>query len=76
APLAEKPGWFARVWERVAEEVAKTHQVFVVCAAIDAEKLTKDEVGDEPSDGADTRTRWGVVQVGALLDTLPAFADI
>lgn len=76
APLAEKPGWFARVWERVAEEVAKTHQVFVVCAAIDAEKLTKDEVGDEPADGADTRTRWGVVQVGALLDTLPAFADI
>lgn len=76
APLAEKPGWFARVWDRVAEEVAKTHQVFVVCAAIDAEKLAKDEVGDEPSDGADTRTRWGVVQVGALLDTLPAFADI
>ena len=76
APLAEKPGWFARVWDRVAEEVAKTHQVFVVCAAIDAEKLTSDEVGDEPADGADTRTRWGVVQVRALLDTLPAFADI
>ncbi|MFF8185648.1 ATP-dependent DNA helicase RecG [Microbacterium sp. NPDC016588] len=77
APLAEKPGWFARVWDRVAEEVAKTHQVFVVCAAIDAEKLTSDEVGDEPAEGpADTRTRWGVVQVRALLDTLPAFADI
>ena len=77
APLAEKPGWFARVWDRVAEEVAKTHQVFVVCAAIDAEKLTSDEVGDEPAEeAADTRTRWGVVQVRALLDTLPAFADI
>ncbi|SIR49667.1 ATP-dependent DNA helicase RecG [Microbacterium sp. RURRCA19A] len=77
APLAEKPGWFARVWDRVAEEVAKTHQVFVVCAAIDAEKLTSDEVGDEPAEGAaDTRTRWGVVQVRTLLDTLPAFADI
>ncbi|MBN9210945.1 MAG: ATP-dependent DNA helicase RecG [Microbacterium sp. 71-36] len=77
APLAEKPGWFARVWDRVAEEVAKTHQVFVVCAAIDAEKLTSDEVGDEPAEGAaDTRTRWGVVQVQALLDALPAFADI
>lgn len=77
APLAEKPGWFARVWDRVAEEVAKTHQVFVVCAAIDAEKLTSDEVGDEPAEGpADARTRWGVVQVRALLDTLPAFADI
>jgi len=77
APLAEKPGGFARVWDRVAEEVAKTHQVFVVCAAIDAEKLTSDEVGDEPAEGAaDTRTRWGVVQVQALLDALPAFADI
>ena len=77
APLAEKPGWFARVWDRVAEEVAQSRQAFVVCAAIDAEKLTSDEVGDEPAaDAADTRTRWGVVQVQALLGTLPAFADI
>lgn len=77
APLAEKPGWFARVWDRVAEEVAQTRQAFVVCAAIDAEKLTSDEVGDEPAEGAaDTRTRWGVVQVAALLETLPSFADI
>ncbi|MFB3979285.1 ATP-dependent DNA helicase RecG [Microbacterium proteolyticum] len=77
APLAEKPGWFARVWDRVAEEVAQSRQAFVVCAAIDAEKLTSDEVGDEPAaDSADTRTRWGVVQVQALLGTLPAFADI
>ncbi|CAH0173497.1 ATP-dependent DNA helicase RecG [Microbacterium sp. Bi128] len=77
APLAEKPGWFARVWDRVAEEVAQSRQAFVVCAAIDAEKLTSDEVGDEPAEGAaDTRTRWGVVQVAALLETLPSFADI
>lgn len=77
APLAEKPGWFARVWDRVAEEVAQSRQAFVVCAAIDSEKLTSDEVGDEPAEaGADTRTRWGVVQVAALLETLPSFADI
>lgn len=77
APLAEKPGWFARVWDRVAEEVAQSRQAFVVCAAIDAEKLTSDEVGDEPAEGAaDTRTRWGVVQVAALLETLPSFTDI
>ncbi|MBT9605359.1 ATP-dependent DNA helicase RecG [Microbacterium sp.] len=77
APLAEKPGWFARVWDRVAEEVAQSRQAFVVCAAIDAEKLTSDEVGDEPAEGAsDTRTRWGVVQVAALLETLPSFGDI
>jgi len=34
-PLAEKPGWISRVWERVAEELAKGHQAFVVVPAID-----------------------------------------
>ncbi len=34
-PLAEKPGWVNRVWERVAEELAKGRQAFVVCPAID-----------------------------------------
>ena len=35
-PLAEQPGWVVRVWARVAEELAKGHQAFVVCPAIDA----------------------------------------
>ncbi|WP_431800995.1 ATP-dependent DNA helicase RecG [Microbacterium sp. bgisy203] len=79
APLAEKPGWFGRVWERVAEEVAQSHQVFVVCAAIDAEATKKDV--DAPDDapvleGEQPRTRWGVVQVRELLASHPAFADI
>lgn len=34
-PLAEKPGWVGRVWGRVAEELAKGHQAFVVVPAID-----------------------------------------
>jgi ATP-dependent DNA helicase RecG len=34
-PLAEKPGWLGRVWGRVAEELAKGHQAFVVVPAID-----------------------------------------
>jgi ATP-dependent DNA helicase RecG len=33
-PLAEKPHWVNRVWERTAEELAKGHQAFVVCPAI------------------------------------------
>jgi len=45
-PLAEKPGWANRVWERSAEELAKGHQVFVVCPAIDS---TLVEDGDEPA---------------------------
>ncbi len=47
-PLAEKPGWANRVWERSAEELAKAHQVFVVCPAIDS-KETED--GKEPDAG-------------------------
>ncbi|WP_295840087.1 ATP-dependent DNA helicase RecG [uncultured Microbacterium sp.] len=82
APLAEKPGWFTRVWDRVAEEVALGRQAFVVCAAIDAEQLTADEKSDEPADapaapgGESSRTRWGVVQVEALLSRLPSFSGI
>ena len=76
APLAEKPAWFARVWDRIAEEVGKGHQVFVVCAAIDAEASLKDDTADEPVavvEGEAPRTRWGVAQVTDLLSRHPAF---
>ncbi|MCW3494251.1 ATP-dependent DNA helicase RecG [Microbacterium sp. SSM24] len=79
APVAEKPAWFGRVWDRIAEEVAQGRQGFVVCAAIDAEALTKDDTADEPAgsdEGETARTRWGVVQVGDLLSRHPAFSDI
>ncbi|GAB3602131.1 ATP-dependent DNA helicase RecG [Microbacterium aureliae] len=78
APLAEKPAWFSRVWERAAEEVAGGHQVFVVCPAIDAEAQSKDDTDDELIEdaAAATRTRWGVVQVADLLSRHPAFADL
>jgi len=35
-PLADKPGWMPRVWQRLAEELGKGRQAFVVCPAIDA----------------------------------------
>ncbi len=35
-PLADRPGWANRVWERLAEELAKGRQGFVVCPAIDS----------------------------------------
>ncbi|MFB8388138.1 ATP-dependent DNA helicase RecG [Microbacterium sp. NPDC055910] len=79
APLADRPAWFGRVWDRIAEEVALGRQAFVVCAAIDAEALTKEEKADvvvEPVEGDSPRTRWGVVQVGDLLSRHPAFTDI
>jgi ATP-dependent DNA helicase RecG len=79
APVGEKPAWFGRVWDRIAEEVAQGRQAFVVCAAIDAETLAKDDTADEPpgsAEGETSRTRWGVVQVADLLSRHPAFADI
>jgi ATP-dependent DNA helicase RecG len=33
-PVAEKPAWLDRAWERVREEVAAGHQVYVVCPRI------------------------------------------
>ena len=33
-PLADQPSWLGRAWERVREEVAKGHQVYVVCPRI------------------------------------------
>ncbi|MEL0626388.1 ATP-dependent DNA helicase RecG [Salinibacterium amurskyense] len=44
-PLAEKPGWVSRVWQRLAEELAIGRQGFVVCPAIDAKT---EEPGSEP----------------------------
>jgi len=80
APVAEKPGWFGRVWERVAEEVMAGHQAFVVCRAIDAEVTTAAKATDDPDalveDTASARVRWGVVQAAELLAQHPSFSSI
>nr|WP_218617222.1 ATP-dependent DNA helicase RecG [Cryptosporangium aurantiacum] len=49
-PVAEKPAWLARAWQRVTEEVAAGHQAYVVCPRI-GESLAGDE--EEEPDGAD-----------------------
>jgi ATP-dependent DNA helicase RecG len=80
APLADKPGWFGRVWERVTEEVAQRRQVFVVCAAIDATAADASKDPDAPAapvvEGETERTRWGVVQVHEMLAQHEAYRDI
>jgi len=77
APVADRPAWFARVWERVAEEVGKGHQVFVVCPAIDAEASRGgEEQGADLEADAPGRPRWGVVQVADLLSRHPSFAGL
>lgn len=50
--LAEHPGWIARVWERLAEELDKGQQGFVVCPAIDAKTLEEaDPDAEAPEEG-------------------------
>lgn len=69
-PLAEKPGWMTRVWERVSEELAKGHQAFVVCPAIDR-SLVED---DQAVELVETRTTATVTEVFASLQANPALA--
>ncbi|MFJ4224928.1 ATP-dependent DNA helicase RecG [Microbacterium sp. NPDC089695] len=76
APLAEHPGWFNRVWERAAEEIAQGRQVFAVCAAIDTAKKTA-EAGETllQPEGA-SGPRWGVVQLDEALATHPTLGGL
>ena len=43
-PLAEQPTWIDRVWARVREEVARGHQVYVVCPRISADEVEAEQV--------------------------------
>jgi ATP-dependent DNA helicase RecG len=61
-PVAEKPAWMERVWQRVTEEVSKGHQAYVVCPRI----------GDEPpSDKSDKRPPVAVLDVAPELENGP-----
>jgi ATP-dependent DNA helicase RecG len=39
-PVAEKPSWLDRVWQRIHEEVGAGHQVYVVCPRIGDDENT------------------------------------
>jgi ATP-dependent DNA helicase RecG len=71
-PLAEKPAWVNRVWERVAEELEKGRQAFVVCPAIDATTSDPELVEAPNGDGSSTRSGTGspTANVNEVLDSL------
>jgi ATP-dependent DNA helicase RecG len=75
-PLAERPAWFARVWERAAEEAESGHQVFVVCPVIDADAAAPDADGPAPAGEGTTGARWGVAQVERMLADHPRFREL
>ena len=70
-PLAERPGWANRVWERLAEELAKGRQGFVVCPAIDSNSGAEDDL--EFTAGAPTEIA-NVTDILARARTNPLFA--
>jgi len=75
-PLAEKPGWAARIWTRIAEELAQGRQAFVVCPAIDATGEPEDDDDalepEEPVDeGAPVRPIASVTTTLERLATMP-----
>ncbi len=77
APLADHPGWFARVWERAAEEIAKGRQVFAVCAAIDTDNGAEEADQERFEDEEESRgPKWGVVQLLAALATHPKLGSL
>ncbi|TDO52739.1 ATP-dependent DNA helicase RecG [Kribbella sp. VKM Ac-2527] len=51
-PAAEKPAWLERAWQRIREEVAKGHQVYVVCPRI----------GDEVKNAADEEAEFAQME--------------
>ena len=86
-PLADKPGWVDRVWQRLGEELAEGRQGFVVVPAIDpatveddADALVDDALaaGSTP-DSPDTpdappRPPATVTELTPLLQSHPALA--
>jgi ATP-dependent DNA helicase RecG len=80
-PLTEKPGWINRVWARMSEELAKGHQAFVVCPAIEPTTggagggvREDDDVEPDVEAGTPQQPLTTVLQLTAELRTHPLLA--
>ncbi|HEU5006295.1 MAG TPA: ATP-dependent DNA helicase RecG [Jatrophihabitantaceae bacterium] len=74
-PVAEKPTWLERVWQRVREEVAAGHQAYVVCPRIGGDLAEPGAASDEPADGADAEEGFARRPPLAVVDILAMLAD-
>ncbi|GAA3225526.1 ATP-dependent DNA helicase RecG [Pseudonocardia petroleophila] len=70
-PLAEKPQWFASVWRRVRDEVAKGHQAYVVFPRVGESARAEDDSEPPPDDASDEARRPPL----AVLDIAPRLAE-
>ena len=73
-PLAARPAWRARIWERLAEELAVGRQGFVVCPAIEP-RVGEDDGGDEGEETDASTPAASVASVLAELRAHPRFTD-
>lgn len=74
-PLAERPNWMARVWERLAEELAQGRQAFVVTPAIEPKVAEDDGEPVETGGVADAGPAASVASVLAELRAHPRLAE-
>ncbi|PPF84177.1 ATP-dependent DNA helicase RecG [Subtercola sp. Z020] len=80
-PLAEKPGWEGRIWQRTAEELDQGCQAFVVCPAIEpaiaepADDLEGGSASDDAGDGVPKRPLSAVSSVLQQIRADPLLAD-
>ncbi|MPZ85870.1 MAG: ATP-dependent DNA helicase RecG [Actinophytocola sp.] len=54
-PVAEKPAWLDRAWQRVREEVAAGHQAYVVCPRIGEQQSADEDVNEALESDSDGR---------------------
>ena len=89
-PVADRPAWLNRAWQRIREEVAAGHQVYVVCPRIGDGESAEDAVGGdtEAGDAGEVAAGPGAAELGfpdpgedtrraplAVADVLPMLAD-
>ncbi len=67
-PVAEKPAWLERAWQRIREEVAAGHQAYIVCPRI-GEGTAEEADPDEPptDDESERRAPLAVNDVAPML---------
>jgi ATP-dependent DNA helicase RecG len=54
-PVAEKPAWLDRAWQRVREEVSGGHQAYIVCPRIGEQQSADEDVNEALESDSDGR---------------------
>ncbi len=75
-PLAEAPAWYERVWQRVAEEVGRGHQAYVVCPRIGDEAESGPAGENDGGDGDERDPVDGSDDAPALTGVLATVAEL